>query len=178
MGKTILITGGARSGKSEFAENYAKSLGENVLYIATSIPFDDEMKDRVDKHKKRRPSTWKTLEKYKSFTPIDVQYDAVLLDCATIMSTNIMFDYRQNWEDSLQEDIDKIEEIILNEFKNLLNSFENLIIVTNEVGLGIVPDNKTSRIFRDIAGIVNKYIASVSDEVYLTVCGIPTKIKG
>jgi len=78
----------------------------------------------------------------------------------------------------LQKDIDKIEEIIINEFKNLLNSFENIIIVTNEVGFGIVPDNKTSRIFRDIAGNVNKYIASVSDEVYLTVCGIATKIKG
>jgi len=178
MVKIILVTGGARSGKSEFAENYAKSFGEKVLYIATSIPFDDEMKDRVEKHKKRRPASWKTLEQYKSFTPISTYYDSVLLDCATIMSTNIMFEFKQDWEDSLQKDIDEIEEIIINEFENLLNSFENIIIVTNEVGFGIVPDNKTSRIFRDIAGNVNKYIASVSDEVYLTVCGIATKIKG
>ncbi len=186
MKNIVLITGGARSGKSTYAEKLAKEEKGKVLYIATSIPFDDEMKDRVKKHKQRRPSTWSTFEGYKNLKQVfnneEIQFDIILLDCITIMVTNLMFDCAgDNFDDLNNEAIDTMESKILQEISDFLceaeKSKKTIIIVTNEIGAGIVPEYKMARVFRDIAGRVNQYIASIAQEVNLVVCGIPIKIK-
>lgn len=186
MGKLILVTGGARSGKSTYAEILAKDAGKGVMYIATSIPFDDEMKERVRKHRARRPSNWGTFEGYKDlkrvFLEKEIPFETILLDCITIMVTNLMFEFGGSHVENLDEEaINKIQKEILEEIAEFLDAAilntETSILVTNEVGFGIVPDNRLSRIFRDISGKANQYIASRADEVYLIVCGLPMKIK-
>ncbi len=186
MGKLILVTGGARSGKSSFAEGKAKGFGENILYVATSVPFDEEMKLRIKKHREQRPSCWETLEAYKD---MDIRLagrlegkDAVLLDCITIMITNIMFESPMDWENFRSEDMAKMEEDVEGEIQKLITVLKaspvSWVLVTNEVGMGIVPSNAISRLFRDIAGRTNQMLAREADEVYLCVSGIPVKIKG
>jgi len=186
MKNIVLITGGARSGKSSYAEKLAKEAKGEVLYIATSIPFDDEMKDRVKKHKERRPDNWSTYEGYKDLKQIfyneELHFDTILLDCITIMVTNLMLDQAgDNFDDLNNQDIDKMEDKILQEVEEFIDeaekSLKTIIIVTNEIGCGIVPEYKMSRVFRDIEGRVNQYIASRSQEVHMVVCGIPIKIK-
>lgn len=185
MGKLVLVTGGARSGKSSFAEEYVKKLGENILYVATSIPFDDEMKLRIKKHREQRPSHWETLEAYKD---LDLKLkdkleskSAVMLDCITIMVTNIMFEKNIDWDNVRADDIIVIEQAVREEIDKLISAVKEaevpFVLVTNETGMGIVPDNAISRIFRDTAGRVNQIIARAADEVYLCVSGIPVKIK-
>lgn len=182
MSKIILVTGGARSGKSTFAENLLKD-EEDVLYIATSIITDEEMEDRVKKHRERRSSNWETHEGYldlhKALEKSHKEY--VLLDCVTIMTTNIMFSEDKDLEQVSMEEIDDITIKIKNEFTKFINKGRELnktiVMVTNEVGWGVVPPTKLGRIFRDIAGFVNQYIGSLSDEIYLVCCGQPLKIK-
>lgn len=182
MSKITLVTGGSRSGKSTYAESLLKDF-DNVLYIATAIVTDNEMKNRINRHKESRNQEWTTYEGYKD---LDKQiekwrYNHVMLDCVTIMTTNLMFDENRDYDNMSQEEIDNILENIKLQFKKLINKCRekdiNLVMVTNEVGWGLVPEYKLSRIFRDIAGWVNQYIASISDEVYLTACGLPMKLK-
>ncbi|KEI15210.1 bifunctional adenosylcobinamide kinase/adenosylcobinamide-phosphate guanylyltransferase [Clostridium haemolyticum] len=186
MGKIILVTGGARSGKSNYAENIAKDIEGKILYIATSIPFDDEMKHRVKKHKESRPEIWDTYEGYKDLDIVvrekNSLYDGMLLDCVTIMTSNFMFDYigdKIGEADNIT--LDKVEKKIITNFEKLLNEVNKgnstMILVTNELGYGIVPENKLARVYRDIIGRINQYIASRASEVYLVVCGIPMKVK-
>jgi adenosylcobinamide kinase/adenosylcobinamide-phosphate guanylyltransferase len=178
----ILVTGGARSGKSDFGESLLKDK-KKVLYIATSIPFDEEMKYRVKKHRESRPSHWHTLEAYKnlgdSIRNLKQQYDGIILDCITIMITNLIF---ENFDEEVEIDYKAIEEKIMREMKTMVSAFKELnsevVLITNEVGSGIVPENRLSREFRDIAGRVNQYLAREAEEVYLAVSGIPVKIKG
>ncbi|TYQ16417.1 UNVERIFIED_CONTAM: adenosylcobinamide kinase /adenosylcobinamide-phosphate guanylyltransferase [Acetivibrio alkalicellulosi] len=185
MGKVILVTGGSRSGKSSFAESIAKKYGNNVLYIATSIPFDDEMKIRVRKHREQRPEYWQTLEAYKDFDIYlkehTCQKEVLLLDCITLMVTNIILEERCDWEKISLEEVSFIERRVEKEVEKLLHEVEKgsatLIAVTNEVGMGIIPSNRLSRIFSDIAGRINQKLAKVADEVFLCVSGIPIKIK-
>ena len=185
MGKLILVTGGARSGKSTFAEEYVRKLGGNVLYIATSIPFDDEMKERIKRHKAQRPSEWQTVEAYKD---MDLQLkdglkgrDAVLLDCITIMVSNLMLERAMDWEGVSPEEINAVEAYVKDEIDKLIKTAMDseipFIIVTNELGMGVVPPYELGRAIRDIAGRVNQMLAKASEEVYLCVSGIPVKIK-
>lgn len=186
MKKTILITGGARSGKSSFAEEMAKNIGSEILYIATAVPFDDEMKDRIKKHQEQRPKHWKTVEMYSDFDQllnlnVFRSCDCLLLDCLTIMVTNLMMASEQDFDKCSQQRIHDIEDNIHHEVKKLINICEKnnkkLIMVTNELGMGLVPANRFSRTFRDIAGRINQYAANKAEEVYLTVSGIPMKLK-
>ncbi len=186
MGKSILITGGARSGKSSYAEKLAKELGGNVLYIATSIPFDEEMKLRVKRHKESRPPEWDTFEGYKGLGRVISEkgslYKGILLDCITVMVTNLLLEYTgMEGSGCSNEDFEKAEKEIEKEIAELMEgigkSEASVIIVTNELGSGIVPENPLARAFRDIAGRMNQYIAERCDEVYITVCGIPLKLK-
>ncbi|GIM28180.1 adenosylcobinamide kinase/adenosylcobinamide phosphate guanyltransferase [Clostridium polyendosporum] len=178
----IVVTGGARSGKSTFGESLLMDKKE-VLYIATSIPFDDEMKDRVKKHKESRPSRWDTLESYKAIgeniRSLQNTYEGIILDCVTIMITNLLI---ENIDENSEIDYRDIENMIMNEVKSMTNFFKEyegeVVLITNEVGSGIVPENKLSREFRDIAGRVNQYLAREAEQVYLVVSGIPVKIKG
>jgi adenosylcobinamide kinase/adenosylcobinamide-phosphate guanylyltransferase len=185
MGKLILITGGARSGKSSFAEKMAAGISDKVLYIATAVAFDEEMQDRILKHKQSRPQAWRTYEGYRDLDKVilDSNYhDVILLDCVTVMLTNLLWEYPgMDFETPSQEVLDKAEEYVRGEFDKLLRAAQvyqgSLIMVTNELGSGLVPEAPIARSFRDIAGRVNQQIAAHCQEVYLTVCGIPMQIK-
>ncbi|MBS9776246.1 MAG: bifunctional adenosylcobinamide kinase/adenosylcobinamide-phosphate guanylyltransferase [Fusobacterium sp.] len=188
MGKIIFFTGGARSGKSKFAEEYAENLKySDKIYIATAIAFDNEMKDRVSKHIKRRGNSWTTIEAYKNLVAetknkIQNKNGVILFDCITNMVTNQMImDKEIDWDKISTEEVNKIEKNIIAETKNFLEFLKtttyDTIFVTNELGMGLVPDYPLGRYFRDICGNVNQLVAKNSDEAYLVVSGIKVKIK-
>jgi len=186
MNSFTLITGGARSGKSTFAETKAKELGENVAYIATAIAFDDGMKDRIKKHKESRPKNWSTIEKYKDFNEIEhnedfLNSDLILLDCITLLVSNQLLESGLDFDKCPMSDIDILEKRIIEQVEELLMVIKKynktFIAVTNEVGMGLVPSYRLGNIFRDIAGRINQRLAQSADEVYMTVSGIPIKIK-
>ena len=186
MNSFILITGGARSGKSTLAESKAKELGKNVVYIATAIAFDDGMKDRIKKHRESRPQSWSTIEKYKDFSEMEknedfLASDLVLLDCMTLLVSNQLLESDVDFDKCPMSEIDAIEKRIFEQVDELLKVIEkhnkSFVAVTNEVGMGLVPSYRLGNIFRDIAGRVNQHLAHKADEVYMTVSGIPIKIK-
>lgn len=186
-GKIHLILGGARSGKSTYAEQLVKALSEDVLYIATAIVTDDDMADRIEKHKMGRPLNWCTLEQFKSFETL-VHLEAfkrsevVLLDCLTVMMTNLMFDTDVDFENTTPAVISDIESKIKGEINCLIESVrctdKQLVVVSNEVGLGLVPAYKLGRYFRDISGRMNAHVAKLADEVTFIAAGLPLKLKG
>ena len=182
----ILITGGARSGKSRHAEELCKNMGGKVCYIATAKAIDADMEDRIKKHKASRPEEWKTLERYDGFDTLAknetfLSCDTFLLDCITIMITNIMFDQNVDYDTCTADILDEVEENVRKEIEELLRIMKlyskNLVLVTNEVGMGLVPPYRLGSIFRDIAGRMNQYIAQEADQAYLVVCGLPQKLK-
>jgi len=185
MGKLILVTGGARSGKSSFAEETVRSFGDKVLYIATAIAFDDEMKERIRRHRLQRPANWETLEAFRDFDRLLPGMlkgrDAVLLDCVTVMVSNIMLQKAMDWEKLSVEEVNDVEREVTGQVGTLLAIIKDadipFILVTNELGMGVVPPYALGRAVRDIAGRVNQQLARVADEVYLCVSGIPVKIK-
>ncbi|HEY7845158.1 MAG TPA: bifunctional adenosylcobinamide kinase/adenosylcobinamide-phosphate guanylyltransferase [Bradyrhizobium sp.] len=164
----ILITGGARSGKSTRAEARAREFAGQPVYIATAEALDAEMRERIARHRARRGNEWLERE-----TPLDLvrainETDgggARLVDCLTLWLTNLMLAER-NWE---------IEAAALAEMLGRQKS--PVVLVTNEVGLGIVPDNVLARRFRDAAGILNQMIARAADEVEFVVAGLPMRVK-
>jgi len=204
----ILILGGARSGKSRFAQQMAKGLGEKVLFVATGQPLDEEMASRIEEHKRIRPKNWRTLE-------IDVKVgqrlkeriedaDVVLLDCLTLLVSNILTKEGEESSchcesfvschsegekrlknlarDRLGETISEAEKQVMAEVEELIECINKhkgiFIVVSNEVGLGLVPENKLGRVYRDLLGKANQLLAQHADEVYFMVSGIPVKIKG
>ncbi len=181
----ILVTGGCRSGKSAFAEGLVQQWGKHVLYIATTIPFDEEMKKRVEIHQSRRPKEWETYEGYLDLPQMIREkgscFDGIILDCITIWLTNLIFAFSLV-DDPEKMDFYELEKKILEETKKLVEAIQetsvHTVIVTNEVGMGIIPENKLSRHFCDIAGRANQFLAESAEEVYFVVSGIPMKIKG
>lgn len=179
----ILCSGGARSGKSEFAEQLALSLKGRKAYVATGQAFDDEMKDRIKKHQLRRGKEWITFEiplhLHENWEHIKNVSDVILIDCLTMFTSNHVF---AHGDINTQEDANRIESIILKELRLLLQEINNsndktVIFVTNEIGLGIVPDNKLARYFRDITGRVNREVASAANKMYLTISGVTIELK-
>ena len=179
----ILCSGGARSGKSEFAEQLALSLKGRKAYVATGQAFDDEMKDRIKKHQMRRGKEWITFEiplhLHKNWEQIKNVSDVILIDCLTMFTSNHVF---AHGDINTQEDSNRIESIILEELRLLLQEINNsndktVIFVTNEIGLGIVPENKLARYFRDITGRVNREVASAANKMYLTISGVTIELK-
>lgn len=185
MGRLILVTGGARSGKSSFAEKTARDFGENILYIATAIAFDDEMKERIRRHRLQRPERWETLEAFRDFDRVLrgrlEGRDAVLLDCVTVMVSNIMLQRAMDWESLSAGEINEAEREVAGQVEALLSIIKEadmpFILVTNELGMGVVPPSVLGRAMRDIAGRTNQQLARGAEEVYLCVSGIPVKIK-
>lgn len=185
MGNIIFITGGARSGKSRFAESLLAGK-DNVLYVATGIGFDDEMKDRIARHKSQRNPAWKTAECYRDLAR-SLRQDLpeggyLLLDCVTIMVSNFMvLDAGVDWDKAGIDAADRIEKVIWKEISDFLAMARDYngttLIVSNELGMGIVPPTPLGRYYRDIAGKMNQVIAGAADEVFLMVSGIPAKIK-
>jgi len=167
MKKSILITGGARSGKSALAERLVKRFGDSPVYIATAQVFDDEMKSRVQAHQDRRGDEWTTIQEPFELANALTLSDGKprLVDCLTLWLTNLML---------AERDLDA-------EFARLFDVLavqsSPVVFVTNEVGSGIVPDNKLAREFRDAAGALNQQIAAHCDEVYLAVSGQALKVK-
>ena len=178
--KITFITGGARSGKSSFALKEASKAQGQKAYIATAEALDGEMKDRIEKHKLERGDEWITYEEQIKVS--DVLMDikgkcgAVLLDCLTLWLSNVLLCAKMGAQEA-QSPEDSINDFVV--CLNGLNGSEdyNLYIVSNEVGMGIVPENKLARKFRDLAGILNRKVAEIADEVYLVTAGIPLKIK-
>ena len=179
----ILCSGGARSGKSEFAEQLALSLKGRKAYVATGQAFDDEMKDRIKKHQLRRGKESITFEiplyLHKNWEQIKNVSDVILIDCLTMFTSNHVF---AHGDINTQEDANRIESIILEELRLLLQEINNsndktVIFVTNEIGLGIVPENKLARYFRDITGRVNREVASAANKMYLTISGVTIELK-
>ena len=192
----IFVTGGAKSGKSKFAEDMLLKLNngkQKNVYLATSLVFDEEMKEKVRLHKKRRQDEWFTVEAYKNFENElsnffennDKIKNNMLVDCLTNMITNIIFENQNidwnNFEKKLYiqtlEKLNKDVEHSVIELLNVADQFENAIIVSNELGMGLVPSYPLGRYFREIAGKMNQIVAETADEVYLVVSGIPMKIK-
>lgn len=179
----ILCSGGARSGKSEFAERLALATNGPKAYVATGQAFDEEMVDRIKKHQERRGKIWNNFEVplhlADEWENISQSADVILIDCLTMFTTNHMMAYGSIRG---QEDANRLEQTILSELDTLLDSIQScegktVIFVTNEIGLGIVPDNKLARYFRDIAGRVNRAVASVADKLYLTISGVTIELK-
>ena len=176
----ILVTGGARSGKSTFAEGFYKDK-KDVVYIATSKVLDKEMEERVKLHKESRPMFWRTYEGNYSLTKALGQEKNYLLDCITVLTSNIMFDMTKDKEYISSDLQNVVENKVYDELYSLIKLVEtkgyNLVMVTNEVGYSLVPDNHIGRVFRDIQGRINQRVAAISHEVYLVCCGIPVNIK-
>ena len=174
------VTGGARSGKSSFAENIYKDK-KDVVYIATSKVFDREMENRIEMHRASRPSICRTFEGNYDLIDAIGKEENYLLDCVTVLTSNIMFDISKEVEYIDKDMQDRIEATILENLKMLIDKIrgngQNLVLVTNEVGDSIVPDHHVSRVFRDIQGRINQKLASMSDEAYLICCGLPVKLK-
>ena len=167
----ILITGGARSGKSKYAEQRAAALGSRRLYVATAEAKDEEMKQRIAEHRKRRGSDWITIEAPMELAEALVarrrQIDCALVDCITLWLSNLLT------QRDAQYAKEKVEELV----QTLPRLDFHVVLVTNEVGWGIVPDNPLARQFRDLAGWANQRIAEIANEVVLAVAGIPTVVK-
>jgi len=168
MGKLIFILGGARAGKSSFALQLAQKSGKRVVFIATATPIDSEMRVRIKNHKNARPKSWKTIEVTNNLDKkIDPKNGVILVDCLTIYVYHLMKNFNQ----------DKILNHIKKIIRAIRKSKSKIIVVSNEVGSGIVPNNKLSREYRDILGRVNQMFALASDEFYLMFAGIPIEIK-
>jgi len=179
----ILIIGGARSGKSRFAQELASKLGESVLFVATAVAGDEEMRQRIDEHQQARSATWDTLE---VTTHVGSQIrqkiggaQVVIVDCITLLVNNIFSQYSDQTADQI--DAPLIEEKLIAEIDELVECINqvdaNFIIVTNEVGLGLVPANRVNRLYRDLLGKANQILAEHADEIYLMVAGLPVPIK-
>lgn len=186
MGRIILVTGGARSGKSSFAEQLLAGFGPEVGYIATAQALDAEMEDRIAKHRRQRPESWRTFEAPTRPSAIIAAHGeafaALLLDCLTVMITNRMLAQTMDWDQPTVAQLNAVEADVLAEIEAIIAAASagraDLIAVTNEVGCGIVPINPLSRFFRDCAGRVNQRMAAAAAEVYWVVAGIPVRIKG
>jgi adenosylcobinamide kinase/adenosylcobinamide-phosphate guanylyltransferase len=197
MGRIYFLLGGARSGKSEYSENLAASLSEKVAYVATAEIIDEEMKKRIELHKSRRPAGWQTFEFKNSDITIDditpvlgsimsQQMEVILIDCITNLLFRIVYKHRiedleiidNAFERKIEREVQEFFELFLSQ---LIKAGEehnlNIIIVSNEVGLGLVPAYPFGRVFRDLLGLANKKIASVSDEVYFFVAGLKMQMK-
>ena len=178
MSNIILVTGGARSGKSAYAETLAKSFPGPRAYIATAPVFDDEMAKRVARHKQQRKSDgWDTIEEeinlFEAIQKADA-YDTILVDCLTLWISNLLYAAEKKNQQVSEDDISaKCAQL-----KKVCAEFDgNIIFVINEVGMGIVPDNPLSRAFRDLSGRCSQSIAKFANKAVLVSCGIPLILK-
>lgn len=173
MNKRItLVTGGERSGKSGFAQRLALEEAANPVYLATSRIWDEEFRQRVLRHQADRGPEWTNIEEEKFLSRHAVPGRVVVIDCVTLWVTNFFFDSGQ------ETPIDDVLRQVKDEFCRFTEQEAHFIFVTNEIGMGGVPIDSVQRRFTDLQGWVNQFIASLADEVFLMVSGIPVKIKG
>lgn len=177
MAQIIFITGGARSGKSSFAEKRAREFGAPLCYLATAQTLDREMDERVKRHRERRGFEWSTIEEpvclSQALAGCDGRFQAILVDCLTLWLSNLLFKYEnagEQIEERINEDLQRLK-------STLRGMVTPVVLVSNEVGMGIVPDNALARLFRDIAGSANQTLAGAADEVHAVISGIPLRLK-
>jgi len=172
MARVIFVTGGARSGKSRLAERIADGFGAPLGYLATAAAGDDEMAERIAHHRQRRGDAWTTIEEPLELAAAlrenDGRFGAVVVDCVTLWLTNLLLA-----TDDPARCLERVKE--LTTFFPLLTT--PVILVSNEVGMGIVPENRLARQFRDLAGEANELIAAAADEVYVTFSGLPLRLR-
>ena len=179
----ILILGGARSGKSHFAKETALRLGDKVLFVATGEALDEEMRQRIEEHKRNRPSSWRSVEVAtgvgKRIREKVSDAQVVIVDCLTLLVSNVIGQYG---DDPEQISAGLVEERLTTEIDELIgcinDSTATFILVSNEVGMGLVPGNRLGRLYRDLLGRVNQLLAQRADDVYIMVAGIPVEVKG
>lgn len=194
MAKIVLVTGGARSGKSAFAEERLADR-ERVCYIATGLPRgeDPEWQERIRLHQERRPASWTTQEQYAGLADWlrEQSHPVYLLDCATLLTSNRLFDLiAQHFPDKLElteehflsrQEQSFLLQLLQEEWQELLSTIRQTNaecwIVTDEVGLGIVPETRLGRFFRDVQGKINQLIAKEASEAYLVICGLAQQLK-
>ena len=194
MAKIVLVTGGARSGKSAFAEERLADR-EQVCYIATGLPRgeDPEWQERIRLHQERRPASWTTQEQYAGLADWlrEQSHPVYLLDCATLLTSNRLFDLiAQHFPDKLElteerflsrQEQSFLLQLLEEEWQELLSTIRQTNaecwIVTDEVGLGIVPETRLGRFFRDVQGKINQLIAKEASEAYLVICGLAQQLK-
>lgn len=169
MSKIIFITGGARSGKSGYAQQLAEEMSGNPIYLATARIWDEDFKDRVARHQSDRGDHWQTIEEEKELSKHDLSGKTVLLDCITLWLTNFFHDSGYKIDESL--------EAAKTEWDKFIKQDINLIVVSNELGMGVHPENEVARKFADLQGWMNQYIAKSATSVKLMVSGIPLIVK-
>lgn len=183
MSEIILVTGGNRSGKSSFAEQLLEG-SDDVLYIATAVRTDAEMEERIRHHRKRRNRRWSTHEGFRDLDEALALFDGshVLLDCVTNMISNLIFYHPGNPEGMDQAEKDRLLAAIKGEFTRLLKKVREtdltLVLVSNEVGMGLISEYELGRLFVDFTGFINQYLAREADRVYFMVSGLPVTLKG
>ena len=165
-----LITGGERSGKSTYAESEALRLSENPVYLATARVWDEEFRQRILRHQERRGPEWTNIEEDIRPSKHDFTGRVVLIDCITLWATNYFFD--------MQQDVDRALEALKKEFDTLVQQDATFIFVTNELGMGGMSESRTQRLFTQLQGWMNQYVAARADRVTLMVSGLPLTVKG
>jgi adenosylcobinamide kinase/adenosylcobinamide-phosphate guanylyltransferase len=169
MAQIAFITGGTRSGKSSFAQKMAESASANPVYLATARVWDDDFRRRIQRHQNDRGPHWINIEEEKQLSACMVDGQTVLLDCITLWLTNIFFDNQFDADRSLEE--------AKAEWNRFVQKDMNLIVVSNELGMGVHPVEESARKFADLQGWMNQYIAQQASQVFLMISGIPLKIK-
>ncbi|MCY3779442.1 MAG: bifunctional adenosylcobinamide kinase/adenosylcobinamide-phosphate guanylyltransferase [Chloroflexi bacterium] len=177
--RLIFLLGGARSGKSRYAEGWARSHAERVLFVATAEASDADMRGRIAEHRKGRPSHWRTLEAphdtARQITECSYRHDALLLDCLTLLTSNILLRLPESATQTEANDA------VLREVEGLLDAYARSnatwLVVSNEVGMGVVPPTRLGVLYRDMLGRANQRMAEAADEVLLLVAGIPWRLK-
>lgn len=165
------ITGGERSGKSSYAENLAKGLSENPMYVATARKWDDDFQKRIDRHEKDRDERWINIEKEKFLSEIDFSGKVAVIDCVTLWLTNFFVDTKNDVQLCLEQAKAEFDAIVLQ--KN-----STIIIISNELGMGVHAETPIGRKFTELQGWMNQYLAKRADTVLLMISGIPITIKG
>jgi len=169
MAQITFITGGARSGKSSFAQQMAESASPNPVYLATARVWDEDFRLRIERHRNDRGPLWINMEEEKQLSACKVEGQTVLLDCITLWLTNIFFDNQFDIDSSLEE--------AKAEWNRFVQKDMDLIVVSNELGMGVHPIEESARKFADLQGWMNQHIAQQASEVFLMISGIPVKIK-
>ncbi len=169
MAKITFVTGGQRSGKSRYAEQLAESTTSNPFYLATSRIWDDEFRARVQRHQDDRGEHWTTLEEEKFLNNLDLSEKTVVVDCVTLWLTNFFHDNGYEVEKALEQ--------AKAEWDKLIQQDCHLIVVSNEIGMGVIPMDEATRKFTDLQGWMNQHIAASADKVVLMVSGLPLVVK-
>ena len=165
----IFITGGARSGKSRYAQELALQKSSHPVYVATAHQWDDEFRQRVQRHKQERDERWTSIEEEKYISRLPLAGKVAVIDCITLWLTNFFLE--------LKQDIDACLEACKKEIEQLARQDAVLIIISNEIGMGIHADTESGRRFTDLQGWMNQYIAAKADTVIFMVSGIPLTVK-